>query len=370
MQPFLLERFFAVYEFSTRYLLCASDCESLKMSEVLAMADDEMRAAWQNLSLAYTESLGLPALRQEIVKMYPGLNLEQIMIGAPEEAIYIAMRTLLKPGDHVVSTFPEYQSLYEIGREIGCQVSPWHARETESGWRFDLNELDQILQHGTRMVIVNFPHNPTGFLPDRAFFDELIAMVAERGAYLFCDEMYRQLEDEVENRLPAACTLYPRAISLSGLSKAYALPGLRIGWLATRDQQAFEAFKVYKDYTTICASAPSEILATIGLRNGERIAGRNREIIRENKSLAHEMFRKYPQVFKWHESGGSSIGFHRLQLPISIDDFCHELVTEKEVLLAPGRMFEVPTNHFRMGYGRLNFPQGLALLEEYIQKYV
>lgn len=368
MEPFKLERFFAAYEFTTKYLLCASDCESLTMAETLEMADPQMQAAWSSLKLAYTDSVGYLPLREAAAAMYPGLSPDQVLVVAPEEGIYIAMRTLLKPGDHVISTFPGYQSLYELGRGIGCEVTPWHARETETGWTFDLNELQEMLQPRTRMLIVNFPHNPTGFLPDHAFFQEMLGLVARNGAYLFCDEMYRQLENNPADRLPSACTQYPFAITLSGMSKAFAQPGLRIGWLATQDREAFRAFTYYKDYTTICASAPSEILATIGLRNGEVIAARNRAIIKANQDLARDLFSRFPQVFKWLEPQGSSVAFPRLLLSESVEAFSKDLVQQKEVLLAPGRMFEVPSNHFRIGFGRRNFGQGLELLEEFLNE--
>ena len=253
--PFELERYFARYEFSARYLLSSSDCEALTLKALLGMANEEHRRMWEEMTLGYTESPGHPRLRNAIAGLYNGLEVEDTLVVAPEEGIFLLMHALLKPGDHVICTFPGYQSLYEIPRTIGCKVSLWEPEET-SGWQFDLDRLATLLQPDTRLVVVNFPHNPTGALPSRETFEALIDLLEKRGIYLFCDEMYRGLEFAPGTTLPAACETYNQAVSLAGLSKAYGLPGLRIGWLATRDRPLLTRAAQLKDYTTICASAP------------------------------------------------------------------------------------------------------------------
>jgi aspartate/methionine/tyrosine aminotransferase len=139
--PFKLERYFARHEFKARYLLSASDCEALSMKELLALADEDGLARWQSLSLGYTESLGLPVLRSEIARLYQAVPAEHILTLTPEEGIYIAMQALLKPGDHVICLFPAYQSLYEIARSIGCEVTPWMLRPDGDRWRLDFEAL-------------------------------------------------------------------------------------------------------------------------------------------------------------------------------------------------------------------------------------
>lgn len=368
MEPFKLERYFAIYEFSTRYLLCASDCESLSLNNLLSYADEEAKNLWQNLSLGYTDSLGHLKLREEISKLYKIVSPEQSLVVAPEEGIYIAMRCLLQPGDHVIAISPVYQSLYEVAKTIGCNVSQWHLHQEDNHWSLSLSDLKALVKPETKLVIVNFPHNPTGFIPDQVFFTGLVDFLSEKGLYLFSDEMYRLLEQNTSNRLPSACDVYSKAVTLSGLSKAFALPGLRIGWLATQNEMLYKKLTLYKDYTTICSSAPSEILAIIALRASQDILYRNMDIINKNLALAEAFFKQHTDTFRWLPPSGGSIAFPELLLDISIEKFCHELVRSKEVLLAPGNMFDAPGNHFRLGLGRKNFPEALKHLDEFIRE--
>src|SRR5512146_488399 len=248
LPPFKLERYFARYEFSADYLFSASDCESLRLDELLALADDESRRLWDELSLGYTESPGHPLLRAEIARSYPGLSPEDVLVMAPEEAIYIFMRTMLAPGDEVVVVSPAYQSLYEVARAIGCRVIPWPLALTEKGWAADLDLLKRLLTARTRLLVINFPHNPTGCLVSRPELDAILELAAGQGVYVFSDEMYRLLEfDPLRRRLPPVCTLYERGISLAGMSKVYGLPGLRIGWLAAPDPGLQARWQQYKD---------------------------------------------------------------------------------------------------------------------------
>ena len=228
IEPFALERFFGKHEFSARTLLSSSDCESLAMADLLAMADGPTRKAWDELRLGYTETHGHPALRKAVSELYGGLGPDNVLTVVPEEGIFLLMHALLRPEDHVVCTFPGYQSLHEVARSLGCDVSLWMPDE-EAGWVFSPERLEGLLQDDTRLVVMNFPHNPTGTLPTRDAFASMVARVRERGAYLLSDEMYRFLELDPEARLPAACTVYSKAITLSGLSKSFGLPGLRVG---------------------------------------------------------------------------------------------------------------------------------------------
>jgi len=366
MEPFKLERYFAIYEFTTRYLLCASDCESLFLNDLLSYSDEETKSLWQNLSLGYTDSLGHINLREEITKLYKKISPDQTLVIAPEEGIYIAMRCLLQPGDHVIAISPAYQSLYEVANTMGCEVSHWCFRQEDNHWSLSLVDLKALVRPETKLVIVNFPHNPTGFLPDQAFFKKLVDYLSDEGIFLFSDEMYRLLEQNPSNRLPSACDIYSKAVTLSGLSKAFALPGLRIGWLATQDAALYQKFMLYKDYTTICSSAPSEILAIIALRASQEILSRNMDIINKNLALAEAFFKQHTDTFRWLPPTGGSIAFPELLMAMPIEQFCQDLVRSKEVLLAPGTMFDAPGNHFRLGLGRKNFSTALSLLDEFI----
>ncbi|HLF00922.1 MAG TPA: aminotransferase class I/II-fold pyridoxal phosphate-dependent enzyme, partial [Anaerolineales bacterium] len=311
IRPFKLERYFGLYEFKAKYLLSPSDCEALTLSELLGMADADSLRLWESLSLGYTESPGHPVLREAIARTYQRVSPEQIVVGVPEELIYVAMNTLLEPGDGVVCVSPAYQSLYEVARWLGCSVTPWAAELENKRWRFPLEALERSVDDRTKLIVINFPHNPTGFLPSRAELDSIIEIARHRNAYLFCDEMYRLLEHDPATRLPPVCDLYERGISLSGLSKTFALPGLRLGWLATQEESLPEKWVTFKDYTTICNSAPSEVLGIIALRAAEQIVERNLGIVRGNVQAAEKFFAERASLFEWIAPQAGSIAFPR-----------------------------------------------------------
>ncbi len=266
LDPFRLERYFAKHEFSAPYLLCSSDCESMELGDLLALepgASDRFASLW----LGYTDSLGDPELRQAITTQYEHIVADQVLVhSGAEEAIYNFMNVAIGPGDHVVVQAPYYQSLGEVARSIGADVSEWPG-DPGRAWELDLGFLASTLTPRTKVVVVNFPHNPTGFLPTSAFLRELSQLSDQHGFIIFSDEVYRGLELDPSDRLPAFADVNDRAVSLGVMSKAYGLAGLRIGWIATHDERLFRELAAFKDYTTICNSAPSEFLATIALRH-------------------------------------------------------------------------------------------------------
>lgn len=366
--PFQLERYFARHEFSARYLLCPSDCESLSMKELLVLADDECRRLWEGLHLGYTESAGHPLVRAEIAGLYEHIKADRIVTFAPEEAILVAMSTLLEAGDEVIALSPAYQSLHEIARSLGAVVKPWRLAPTANGWELDYDWLEKAVSPQTRMVVINFPHNPTGFLPERAGLERIAATVDRHGLILFGDEMYRGLEYSPSQRLPAVCDLTPHGISLGGLSKTYALPGLRTGWLASQDTALPSRWLRLKDYITICGSAPGEILALIALRSHEQLAARSREIVQANLAKAGVFFALHEKTLRWLAPQAGSVCFPELLEGGPIEDFCERLVAQKSVMLAPGNLFAYPGNHFRMGLGRKNFSEALKKLGEFLDE--
>jgi aspartate/methionine/tyrosine aminotransferase len=366
LTPFKLERYFAQYEFKVQYLLSASDCESLGLHELLALADPDSLVQWEQLRLGYTESQGLPALRAEVAQLYQTLTPDQVLILTPEEGIFIAMHAWLEPGDHVIAIAPAYQSLSEIARSIGCTVTPWTLTPQGSGWRLDLDQLARSFTPRTRLLVINFPHNPTGYLPMRAELDAILDLARQHGVYVFSDEMYRLLEHDPARRLPSVCDLYAKGITLSGLSKSFALPGLRMGWLATRAPDLMERWLAFKDYTTICHSAPSEVLALVALRAKDILLERNLRLIQTNLALVGSFFAQYPTLFKWLKPDGGSIAFPAWTGPGSVEAFCQAILEEQGVMIVPGSIFDFPGQHFRLGLGRLNFGEALACVRRYL----
>jgi aspartate/methionine/tyrosine aminotransferase len=370
IDAFKLERYYAKYEFTAKYMFSSSDCESLSLSELLEMATPATLNLWNNLSLGYTESQGNPLLRAEIAGTYQNIRSKQIVVSAPEEAIFIAMQSLLSPEDEIIYIAPTYQSLYEIARSMGCKVIPWKLHLVENSWKINLDELDQLLTSRTRMLVINFPNNPTGYLPTRLEFDTIIEIARLNNLIIFSDEMYRMLEQQDSLRLPAVCDIYELGISLSGLSKAYALPGLRLGWLATQSQSWPDKFLRIKDYTTICNSATSEILAMMALQNRNVITSRNRQIIHENTLHAAGFFNTYPRLFQWIPPIGGSIAFPRWLGNGSIEHFCQEVVEHQGVMIVPGKLFDADGEHFRVGLGRKNLSEAVVCVEnEILQRH-
>ncbi len=364
IDDFALERYFARWEFAVEHVLCASDVQGYPMHDVLALADDETRALWDRLTLGYAESSGHPLLRREIAALYADLEPDDVLVFAgAEEGIFCLVNVLLGPGDHAVVSWPGYQSLYEIARAAGADVTLHELRE-DRGWALDLDLLRRQVTPATKLIVVNAPHNPTGMLPDRATFDGLVAIAEDAGAHLLVDEVYRYLEFDEDDRLPAAADATPRGVSLGVMSKSFAMAGLRIGWLATHDRDLLERCASFKDYTTICASAPSEILALIGLRARDTVLARSRGIVAANMERLDTFFEDWADRFTWVRPRAGSVGFPRLTVPgVEIDAWAAGLVETEGVLLLPGSQFGFGGNHFRLGFGRTDLPEALERLE-------
>jgi aspartate/methionine/tyrosine aminotransferase len=362
---FKLERYFARWEFSAPYLLCSSDVEGWSMRELLALADTDARRRWEELTLGYTDTAGLPALRETIASLYPGLEPHHVFTFAgAEEALFVLMNVLLGAGDHAVVTWPAYQSLHELARATGAEVTLLPLRE-EEGWALDLDAVRRALRPSTKLLVVNFPHNPTGALPDRATFEALCALAQERGIHLLSDEVYRLLEHDAADRLPSAAECTARGVSLGVMSKAFGLAGLRVGWLACRDTALLDRCAAFKDYTTICNSAPSEVLALIALRAREQVLARSRSILAGNLARLDDFFARHADTFRWVRPRAGSVAFPRLLRDVPIADFCQALVEKEGVLLLPAHLYDFPGNHFRLGFGRVNLPEALTRLERF-----
>jgi aspartate/methionine/tyrosine aminotransferase len=367
MRPrdFALERFFARWEFEAEMLLCASDVEGWPVSAVLELADEEDRRGWRDLRLGYTDSHGDPRLRAAIAGLYESITPDDVLVftGA-QEAIFVLHNTLLGPGDHSIAIRPAYQSLAEVGMAAGAEVSRIQLHEADS-WKLDTDAVRAALRSNTRLIQTNEPQNPTGGLSDRQTFDRLVGIAAESGARLVVDEVYRFLEFDPAGRLPAGADALPNGVSIGVMSKSFGMAGLRIGWIATRDRELLARLAAFKDYTTICASAPSEQLALIALKARDRVIARNMAIVAANMPLLDAFFERWPGTFEWVRPLGGSIGFARLLADVPIERFTEDLVRETGVLILPGTLFDDTENHFRLGFGRVNMPLALERLEAY-----
>ncbi len=361
VQPFEIERYYERWEFTAELMLSSSDCESRPVAELLALEPDAQQRLL-DLQLGYTEVAGSAELRAAIAALHercaPG---DVLTLAAAEEGIFAGYHALLGPGGHVVVETPCYGSALTLARSTGAEVSEWERRH-EQRWSYDLDELERLVRSDTTLVYVNSPHNPTGSHMTPAEQQLLIEIVASSGAVLFSDEVYRGLEHDPSTRLPAACDLYERAFTLNTVSKAYGLPGLRTGWLVCRDADLLRRVREMKLYTTICSSAPSELLASVALRHSEQLIAASRALVLENLPRLEAFLDRHRELFDWVAPAAGPIGFPRIRDQRDVRAWCEAVAERHGVLMLPGDVYQRP-HHVRLGYGRRRLGEALDRLE-------
>jgi len=366
--PFALERYFAEYEYSVPHLLCCSDCETWSIHDLLLL-EETATERFMGLGLGYSESKGDPLLRETIAELYETAGARDILVfNGAEEAIYAFAHAVLSPGDHVIVHTPCYQSLQEVARSIGCDITEWRAGP-ENDWLPDLDGLKDAVRPGTKALICNFPHNPSGALPPRDTLHEIRDIAADHGILVFSDEVYRLLEYSEDNRLPAFCDIDERSLSLGVVSKSFGLAGLRVGWAASKNRDVLGAMASFRDYTTICNCAPGEFLAALAIRNRDFLLDANRNIIRENLEILDAFFSRYDDVFSWKRPNAGPVAFPELLTGGNADDLCRRLREDEKVLLLPGSVFGAEYDRFfRVGFGRKTMKRSLERFERFIRR--
>ena len=366
ISPFRIEQYFSLHEFTAPHLLSSSDAESVAIADILALEPEAADRLFSQ-QLRYTESAGAPEMRTAASGIYKTTAAQDIVVvSAAEEGIFAAYHALLQPGDHVVVETPCYESALQLARSTGAEVTEWK-RSADANWAHDLAALERAFKPNTRLIYINTPHNPTGLMMPREVLNRVIELCAAHNGWLFCDEVYRELEHDPATRLPAAVDLYERAISLGSMSKTYGLPGLRLGWLASHDRDALAKIIDFKHYTTICSSAPSEMLSALALRHRHVFADRNRSIVLANLTLIDAFLTRHAKRLSWVRPTASTIGFMQVAGVKDIAAFCAKLVTDAGVLLLPGTVYDEPA-HFRIGYGRASMPESLRHFEAWLEK--
>jgi aspartate/methionine/tyrosine aminotransferase len=377
LRTFRLEEYLGEWEFKVRYHLTASDAQSMTIEELLALGTEAEAAAdregLMKLPLSYIETWGTPELREAVAGTYEQVDADHVLAFAgAEEALFWAMQELAGPGDHAVITVPCYQAMETVTVATGAEVSALLPRR-EDGWALDLDELRRLLRPNTKLVAVNYPHNPTGYVPDEATFRKLVALCDERGIRLFCDEVYRGIEMDPTRTLPQAADLSKTALSLNVASKSYGLPGLRVGWLACRDRSLLERLEKRKHYTSICNAGPAEYLAAVALRHREAIWERNRGIVAANRPVFDEFFARWSDLFDWLPPVGGCVCFPRYK-GADVEEFSRQLLHAEGVLVLPASMYAseitdaVPIDHFRVGIGRIGLEEGVAAFDRFLRE--
>lgn len=371
MRNFALETYFSKWEFSARHHMTASDAQSMSLAELLEMASlppDTLNS----LHLGYTETWGAPDLRAAIAQTYEHMRAENILCFAgAEEGVYAAMRVLLSQDDHAIVVVPNYQAAETLPLEI-CSVTGV-ALDAGNGWQLDIDDIEAAIQPNTKLVSVCFPNNPTGKIIAAEDWANLISLCRKHGLYLFSDEVYRLLELDGSKRIVQAADAYEKGLSLNVMSKAYGLPGLRIGWIACQDKELLLRLERYKHYLSICNSAPSERLAVIALGVREKILAKNLALMRRNIAKLDSFFADYPKLFDWSHPDGSCIAYPKFTGRGGVDAFCADLVEDSGVLLLPASIYTselmaTPEGHFRIGFGRKGTEEGLSAFRDYLER--
>jgi aspartate/methionine/tyrosine aminotransferase len=372
LPDFRLETHFAVWEFKARYHLTASDAETVTLDQLLAMSSDADRSAFFELRLGYTETRGAPDLRQEIARTYQHRSDDDILCFAgAEEGIFATLTSILDKDSHAIVVLPAYQSLESIPNSICATTGiPLDAK---GGWRLDLDRIVAEILPETRVIIINFPHNPTGALLLESELSELIEICSRRGIWLFSDEAYRPLGPTGGRQLPQVADLYERGISLGVMSKAYGLPGLRIGWIACADRELLDAAERTKHYTSICNSGPSERLAVMALKDRERLLERNCQIVSDNLLKWEAFFDRHAALFEWVPPIAGCVSYPNFLGEEGVEALARDLADEAGVLILPASIYAspiaaLPANHFRIGSGRLGLDAGLDAFDEFLRR--
>ena len=374
MRDFGLEVFFSKWEFKARHHMTASDVESIQLSELLGLATLEDKEAFDTLWLGYTQTWGAPELRAEIAQTYDQMRADNILCFAGAgEGIYAVMKTLLERDDHLIVPVPNYQSAETIPLSICAVTGVPMDYNSQTGWSLDIDKIKAAIRPNTKAISVNFPHNPTGYLPDRDTLDALIALCRAHDLTLFSDEVYRGIELDSSVQIPQIADIYEKGVSLNVMSKAYGLPGLRIGWIASQDEMLLQRAERYKHYLSICNSGPSEQLALIALRASQTILNRNRQIMTDNLVLLEALFDEYNHLFEWHRPKGGCVAYPLYKGPDGVEHFTRQLVEQSGILLLPSSIYhseiaESPASHFRIGFGRDGvFKEGIAALRDHLE---
>lgn len=372
LPEFRLETYLGRWEFAARHHMTASDAQTMSIGDLLALSGPDALDRFLEQPLGYTEPYGAPDLRAAIAATYDLCAPEDVLCFAgAEEGLYAFYRVLLDRSAHAIVVTPNYQSAESVPLSI-CEVSGVPL-EPDQNWTLDIDRVAAAIRPNTRVVYINFPHNPTGKILERDRFDALVELCRHHGIWLFSDEVYRLIERDPALRLPHAVDAYERGVSLNVMSKAYGLPGLRVGWIACRDRELLERMVRYKHYLSICNSAPSERLAVVALHGAEAILERKRALAREGLAKVQAFLGEFPHLFESYTPDGGIVIYPRYKGADGVEAFARRLVEEAGAVVLPPSVYAsaltpTPPDRFRMGYGRNGIDEGLAAMRAHVMR--
>ena len=370
LPEFRLETYLGLWEFAARHHMTASDAQTMTIRDVLALAGPAAVDRFLDEPLSYTQPYGARDLREAIAATYDTADPEDVLCFAgAEEGLYAFYRVLLDPGAHAIVVTPNYQSAESVPLSI-CDVTGVPL-EADQNWTLGIDRVAAAIRPNTRVISINFPHNPTGKILERDRFEALVELCRHHGIWLFSDEVYRLIERDPAIRLPQAFDAYERGVSLNVMSKAYGLPGLRIGWIACHDRDLLERMVRYKHYLSICNSGPGERLAVAALGGAAAILDRTRAIARAGLAMTQAFLSEFPHLFESYVPDGGIVFYPRYKGADGVEAFARRLVDEAGVVVLPPSVYAsaltpTPTDRFRMGYGRNHIEEGLAAMRAHL----
>ncbi len=339
---------------------------NLSESSVSDLKLSELGVDLQELLLSYPAHRGLPELREHIAAEGTGLKSNHVLVTAGAAgALFLIAASLQKPGDRIVIAKPNYSTNLETPRALEANVVELPLI-FEQGYRLHLQEVDNRLTKGTKILSLTVPHNPTGTMMSLDELKDIVRLVESRGALLVFDETYREMAFGIT--LPPLAALSDRVISVSSLSKAYGLPGIRIGWLVCRDPDLMELFLAAKEQVSICTSVLDEHVALKCFEQKQKILVRAKERTWKNFTALRDWMSKQ-NYLEWVEPAGGAVCFPRIRhsAGINIDKFYDVLLGDTQTAVGPGHWFGEDRRHFRVGFGyppEAEFLRGLQAIEQ------
>ena len=368
VKPFLVERFMGKYEHQVEVNIAETCVQPFTLGEFLEfVGEPDFLEKIKDLKLTYGYVEGFPELKEGLSRFYQNIKPENIFIthGAID-ANFQVFYSLVEPGDTVISIFPTYQQLYGVPESFGAKVKFWHLYE-EKNWMPDLDELNELVDKNTKLIVINSPNNPTGALLDEKTLKGIAEIAEDAGAYILNDESYGGLYIDPKDQVPSIVDISDRAIATSSFSKPLSLTGLRLGWIAISSEEVAKELTLHRDYTTISISILIEKLAALAVKNAEKIYNRNIKILRTNFKLLEEWIKEEPLI-EWVPPKAGTVAFLRYNLEIPSEELAIRFIKEKSTFLVPGSCFGIE-RHLRIGYGNPTkvMIEGLKRFKEFLR---
>lgn len=368
IQPFKVEEWMNAYEDAAIYNIAETCVDPLSIRELFELTATDIEEFTRNISnrqLTYGAITGSYSFKTGVCQLYRSLKPDDILTthGAAG-ANHLVFYALIEPGDHVISVKPTYQQLYSIPESFGAEVQILKLRR-EKNYLPDLDELERMIRSDTKLICLNNPNNPTGALIPNEMLRKIVEMAEKVGAYVLCDEVYRGLNQKPECSNSIA-DLYERGISVGSMSKIFSLSGLRLGWIATHDQEIIKACFSHRDYSLISCGILDEAVASEALKNGSAVFNRNLARIRENLAILDGWIKEQPHIrYVKPQAGTTALIHYDFDLPSY--DFCKQLLEKTGVFLTPGACFD-EEYCFRIGYAcaTQTLKDGLRKMTEFI----